>query len=276
MEIKVEAMTNAQRMKWYEKHNSAEYFMPMLPVYIRLDGRAFHTFTRGMKRPFDPTMSSLMTETTKYLVEQSNALIGYTQSDEISLVYESKSFDSQIFFDGRKIKIITTLASMAGAKFTQLAMDAFPDRLRKMLPTFDARGCQFPNRTECVNMILWRVRDAIKNSVTMSAQSVYSDKELHGVNTEQKLDLLIQKNINWNNYPRFFKEGSFARRVTTSKLLTIEELMKIPEKHRPTGEVLRSVVVELDTPPFQKILNKEAFIFEGQAPSVAELISTRG
>lgn len=257
-------LTLGERMKMYESYETNRCFLPTLPVYARLDGRAFHSFTRGMNRPYDSRMSELMIETTKYLVEYTHAKIGYTQSDEISLVFYSNSFDSQIFFDRNIFKMTSILASMATAKFTMLAMDIFPDRVKKMLPTFDCRVISFPNRDECVNMLIWRVRDAIKNSISMASQHYYSDSQLHGVNSTKKLDMLIDKGVNWNDYPRFFKEGVFVQRKLIEKSFSDEELAKIPEKHRPSGSVIRSVVVECDIPPFQSVKNKVEFIFDGE------------
>ncbi|KKL92895.1 hypothetical protein LCGC14_1880070, partial [marine sediment metagenome] len=101
------------RMKMYEKAESGRRFMPLLPVYARLDGRSFSRFTKGFNRPYDKRMSEAMIDTTKYLVEETNALIGYSQSDEISLVWYSDSIDSQIFFDGKIQKMVSVLAALA-------------------------------------------------------------------------------------------------------------------------------------------------------------------
>jgi tRNA(His) guanylyltransferase len=77
------------RMKMYEKFETGRRFLPKLPVIARLDGRSFHSFTNGLGRPFDERLSNLMVNVTNFLVEGSNACIGYTQSDEISLVFYS-------------------------------------------------------------------------------------------------------------------------------------------------------------------------------------------
>src|SRR5690606_20869452 len=96
--------------------------------------------------------------------------------------------------------------------------------------------------------------DAVKNSVTMAAQSVYSDRELHGKHSGDKQEMLWQRGINWNDYPPFFKRGVYLKRITTRRTLTDEELRRIPEAHRPDpGELFdRSSVVELDLPPIRR------------------------
>lgn len=221
------------RLKSYEAVETQGKFLPMLPVYARIDGRCFSKFTKGMRRPYDETMSWMMQETTKYLVENTGALTGYTQSDEISLIWYSDDIKSEIFFCRKKQKMTSILAAMATAKFLQLALENFPDKCDKSLPTFDARVFQLPNMIEGMNCFLWRVQDAVKNSVTMAASEWYSNKQLMGKNSNDKLDMLIEKGINWNDYPKFFKEGSFFKR---------QEYMR--------GDALRTSVIE--TNKFEK------------------------
>lgn len=210
MSKKMDAL--GDRLKSYERMETESKFLPTLPVYARIDGRCFSKFTRGMERPYDSKMSWIMQETTKYLVEQTGALTGYTQSDEISLIWYSDDPKSEIFFCRKKQKMTSILSAIATAKFVQLALENFPDKCLKNLPTFDARVFQVPSKMEGMNCFLWRVQDAVKNSVTMAAGTVYSHKELMNKNGAEKLDMLMEKGVNWNNYPKFFKEGSFFKR----------------------------------------------------------------
>lgn len=235
------------RLKGYEGMETGQQFLPMLPVYARIDGKCFSKFTEGMDRPYDVKMSEMMQETTKYLVEKTGALTGYTQSDEISLIWYSDDPKSEIFFCRKKQKMVSTLSAMATAKFLQLTLQYFPEKCEKSLPTFDARVFQLPTLTEGMNCFLWRVQDAVKNSITMAASSSYSHKELMNKSGAVKLDMLMEKGINWNDYPRFFKEGSFFKR---------QEYLK--------GEAIRTKVVE--TNAFEKFKDltteeKVEFIF---------------
>lgn len=225
MSKKLDAL--GDRLKAYEKMETEAKFLPTLPVYARIDGRCFSKFTRGMERPYDSVMSSMMQETTRYLVEQTGALTGYTQSDEISLVWYSDDPKSEIFFCRKKQKMTSILSAIATAKFLEQALKYFPEKCEKNLPTFDARVFQVPSQMEAMNCFLWRVQDAVKNSITMAASSVYSHKQLMNKNGADKLDMLMDKGINWNDYPRFFKEGSFFKR---------QEYLK--------GDTIRSKVVE--------------------------------
>lgn len=150
--------TIGDRMKAYEAATETR-IIPRLPVMVRLDGRSFSKFTKGMERPFDANFREAMIEVTKYLVEQTHSKIGYTQSDEISLVLYTENLKSgSIFFDGRVQKIASNLASMASVKFLLEMQKRFPEKVdgTKTLPSFDARVFPVPSKTEATNCILWR------------------------------------------------------------------------------------------------------------------------
>jgi tRNA(His) guanylyltransferase len=253
------------RMKAYEAVETGRRFDVALPVYARIDGRSFSRFTRGMDRPFDERMTSAMIETTRYLVGQTHARIGYTQSDEISLVWQAETETSDIFFAGKVQKIVSVLASMAAAKLATVTPEGFRDRL----PHFDARVFQLPSRSEAANAILWRAMDARKNSISMVAQSRFSHTALFGKDQKAMLAMLKEVGVDFEeDYPERFKRGTFLRRLTALRGLTEEELSRIPVERRPVGPVARSSVVEFGVPPFNKVINREAFIFEGAEPEV--------
>lgn len=257
------------RMKLYEQMEAGRKLMPGLPICVRVDGRAFHTFTRGMKRPYDEDMSVAMIETMKFLVEQTDACIGYVQSDEISLVLSDIKAP---MFDGKIAKLNSVIASMATAKFNEVIHKSYPN---KPLAFFDCRCWNVPNRTEAVNNILWREFDATKNSISMAARSVYSDAQLLGKNSSEKQDMLMEKGINWNDYPVFFKRGTYARRVVISRKFTDEELSELPEHHEarnnPDLLITRSSIEVIDMPIFTKVMNRNEVVFDGAMPIVAEL-----
>jgi len=260
------------RMKAYESAETERYFMPLLPIYARIDGRCFSAFTRGLDRPFDIRITRAMIETTKYLVEETHARIGYTQSDEISLVWQQDRYDSEVFFNGKVQKLVSVLASLATAKFNHVCLvdETLQERTKNLMPVFDCRVFQLPNRTEAANAVLWREKDATKNAISMAERSFYSHKALHGKSSSEMQEMIFQKGQNFNDYPAFFKRGTFVRRITEERPFTPEELERIPEKHRPALDTLvtRSRVVELEMPVFTKILNREAVIFDGAAPEV--------
>ena len=257
------------RMKMYEAAEASRRLMPLLPVMARMDGRAFHSFTRGMKRPFDPVFSSCMVDTTVALVKETGACMGYTQSDEISLAWHSQSLQSEIWFDGRVCKMTSQLAAQATLIFYRLVLERMPEYADR-LPSFDARVWNVPNQEEGANAFLWREWDATKNSISMAASAYYSPKELMCVGTRQRLDMLFEKGVNWNHYPDFLKRGTYVQRRSISTPFTQDELDKLPEKHHarlnPNLVVERSVVTRLDMPPLGRVLNREAVIFNGSDP----------
>lgn len=236
------------RMKAYEHIEADRKFVRRLPVVARLDGRAFHTLTRGMGRPYDARFSECMINTMLALVKGFHANLGYTQSDEISLYFEATD---DMVFNGRQQKLHSVLASSCTAHFIREYDKLFPNT--QATPQFDCRVWQLPDVHEVTNMFLWREDDATKNSVSMAAQSMFSHKELHlknGKNMQQMM--LEQRNINWNDYPIFFKRGTYGACRVVEKFLTEEELSSIPEGHRPTGPVMRGECVIVNMPPIRR------------------------
>lgn len=261
------------RMKTYEKFPRGERLMPLLPVIARLDGKAFHTFTKGLDRPYDEGLAKLMAETTRFLVEETGALLGYTQSDEITLIFYSSDRRSQIFMDGKTDKMVSLLAAMATAKFNQKLPEHLPAK-RDRTALFDCRVFNVPTKIEATNNILWRVIDAQRNSVMMAARSVFSDSQVHGKDPGQLQEMLFQKGINWNDYPRWAKEGTYVRRRTVSKPFTPQDLEKLPPNHnywKNPGLMVDRIVVETmgeDMPSYRKIKNRVEFIFNGADPEI--------
>lgn len=222
------------RMKeFYE--NRTRMFLPRRTfTMIRIDGKAFHTYTRGLTRPFDQGLIDDMDATTKYLCEGiQGAKFGYVQSDEISiLLTDFEKLSTDAWFDGNIQKIVSIAASMATAKFNQLRMlrhvknkfeqgttnvtYRYIDLLEEIkLAQFDARTYTIPTEDEVINYFIWRQQDATRNSISSAAQSLYSPKELHGVKTDDMQELIFQKGINWNNYPIGQKRGrSIVKRNT--------------------------------------------------------------
>jgi tRNA(His) guanylyltransferase len=259
------------RIKWYESRYTDQQFMKMVPVMARLDGRAFHTFTKGLDRPYCKQLSKLMVDTTKFLVHETNARCGYTQSDEISLVWLAEDWESDIFFSGKLQKMNSILSSMTSVYFNSLLPEYLPSKKGQM-PLFDCRVFQVPNDTEAVNCFIWREQDASRNSIQMAARSLYSHDELMNKNTSQLHDMLFEKGVNWNDYPTFFKRGTYVRRRVIDRPFTPEEIMTLPERHaarnNPDLRVRRSSVMEEDFPQLTKVENREEVILYGAEPII--------
>ena len=225
-----------QRMKQNYEEIAKTKLYRRSPVILRLDGRSFHTYARGFKRPFDKVFVKTMQETMRYLCENiQGAKIGYCQSDEISiLLIDYDTFNTQAFFDYEVQKICSITASMATLAFNK----AFSEQTLKYLVSLDPKsvqeesdlletygkaeqkGAMFDSRCfnipehEVTNYFYWRQLDATRNSIQMVGQANFSHKELHGKSCNMIQDMLIEeKGINWNNYPVHLKRGSCCIKV---------------------------------------------------------------
>ncbi|TXK83437.1 tRNA(His) guanylyltransferase Thg1 family protein [Paenibacillus sp. N3.4] len=193
------------RMKEYE--NAFRNSLPRrLPVILRIDGCHFHTFTRGMKKPFDETLTNALWETCKFLAQNiMGCKIVYQQSDEISILLTNyDKLTTQSWFENNIQKMVSVSASMATAKFNEVIKPHYPD---KPLATFDSRAWVLPH-DEVTNYFLWRQQDATKNSISMVAQANFPHKQLQGLTGKQLQDkLFLEKGINWNDLPVWQKRG---------------------------------------------------------------------
>src|ERR1700678_949770 len=143
------------RMKRYEAAEAGRRLMPLLPALARLDGRAFHSFVRGLARPFDSRLSELMIDTATFLVRETSATVGYTQSDEITLAWVPDALDTQVFFDGRIQKMTSTLAALCAAYFNRRLPAFLPSEFADRMPVFDCRVWNVPTFEEAANTFLW-------------------------------------------------------------------------------------------------------------------------
>jgi tRNA(His) 5'-end guanylyltransferase len=268
-DMKKEKDLFGDRMKMYENQTCGIKLLPRIPVIARLDGKGFSKFTRGLRRPYDERLSNLMIELTKYLVKETNANCGYTQSDEITLMWYVDDPKSSIYFDGRYFKMVSDLSAMASVFFNRKLVEYLPEKSDKW-PRFDCRVFNVPTLDEAVNTFLWREQDATKNSITMAASAFYSHKQLHKKNGSEKQEMLFQKGVNWNDYPTFFKRGTYVQRKRICRKFTTDELEKLPKKHEarknPDLMIERWVVDRIDIPPLSKITNKVDVIVFGKDP----------
>jgi tRNA(His) 5'-end guanylyltransferase len=196
-------MKLGDRMKMYESASQIKLTRRM-PLIIRLDGKAFHTFTRGMDKPFDKWLINAMQQTTEYLVNNiQGCKLGYTQSDEINLLLtDYDNFDTEAWFDKKLQKIVSIAASMATAYFNKF------DLKNGSIALFDARAFVIP-KEEVANYFVWRQQDWTRNSVQMVAQANFPKKSLFGIScNELQNKLLTEKDINWNDFEPYLKRGT--------------------------------------------------------------------
>jgi len=210
---------------------------------MRLDGKAFHSFTKGLIRPFDVDLVNDLDATAMYLCANiQGAKLAFVQSDEISLLLtDFETIHTDAWFDGNIQKMSSVSASMATSKFNQLRFkrnielmfkqsfknisdgnvvvvdraNAFIDTIK--LAEFDSRVFTIPFVGEVENYFIWRQIDTVRNSISSVAQSMFSHKELDGKNTSDMQEMCFQKGTNWNDFDPKYKRG---------RLIIKEEYMK--------------------------------------------------
>lgn len=244
------------RMKKYE-NITRNYLLSRTPAIIRIDGKAFHTFTKDFDKPFDEALINTMQETMEYLCRNiQGCVLGYTQSDEISLLLvDYKKLNSDAWFNNNIQKIVSVSASMATMVFPRFlkkemrkindltSEDIIQDengydefnpfyKDKKLTALWYAyskaleKGAMFDSRVfnipkeEVTNYFLWRQNDATRNSIQMVGQANFSHKELRGKSCNQIQEMLWQeKNINWNDYPTYQKRGSCCVKPDNEEVL---------------------------------------------------------
>ena len=278
------------RMKSFEALTTQRKLMHGLPVYARIDGKAFHTFCRGLNKPFCMELVETMQEVCKYLVEKTNAKLGYVQSDEISLCWLDVD---KAPFNGKLHKLESVLASIASSKFcTYILQQGLPlleltggfifsdtspehkswiqlaQKVENLIPSFDCRVFQLPNETELANCFIWREIDAVRNSVQMLGQANFSHNSLQGLSAKDiQNKLLTEKDINWNDLDTELKRGTYYKRVLIEKELDDITWAKIPENKRPESRIVtRSVIKQAELPIMKSIKNKVDTYFYNAEP----------
>lgn len=277
------------RMKDYYEKRNRNFLIRRMPVIIRIDGKAFHTYTKGMDKPFDAGLISDMQQTTKYLCENiQGCKFGYVQSDEISLLLtDYDTLQTDAWFDYCQNKMESISASLAtgivnhlriqryfseGVKehfrddvdweYRQISasdiVNYFPIGVPK-IANFDARSFNIP-REEVCNYFIFRQDDCVKNSISMLAQSLYSHKDLQGKNGNEMQEMCFQKGTNWNDLPTFQKRGTAVYKKATKKDLTGKTPISAVQSNRTFwhdandryGIMTNQFVIDLEPPTFSQ------------------------
>lgn len=261
------------RMKTFYEQIPKTKLMRRCPVAIRIDGKAFHTFTRGFQKPFDDVLIESMQETMKYLCENiQGCVLGYTQSDEITLVLiDYKRLNSSAWFDYEIQKLCSIAASMTTMAFNKFffenskrymdkygypkeTMIKYGDQILAYVKAvnkgavFDARCFNIP-KEEVTNLIYWRQLDASRNSIQMVGQANFSHKELQNKSCNDIQDMLMtQKSINWNYLPTYQKRGSCCVR---NKIVIESDGVMATAQLRDTSKSENEWIIDTDIPIFK-------------------------
>ena len=215
------------RMKdFYE--NRTRYQLPRRTYTIlRVDGRAFHTWTKGLTKPYDPEFMECMDAAAIALCKEvAGAKFAFVQSDEISLLAtDFDELDSQAWFDGNIQKWASVSSGIATAAFNEKVVNYFSIvghspviSSKKPNAVFDARVFTIPSSIEVSNYFIWRQQDAERNSVTLLASNYASHKQLHGKNSSERHEIIHNAGDNWANHPVRFKHGGIVRKYVDESL----------------------------------------------------------
>lgn len=235
-------------MKAYEAVSDIS-LMKRVPVVVRLDGKGFSHLTKRMKfkKPFDEWFMAAMADTMVAVASKvQGCVVGYTQSDEISLVMvNDRSLDDEPYFGNRVLKIASITASMASARFNRLLwkLDSKAEEA-----CFDSRPFCVPSATEAMNALIWRQQDCVRNSISSAAYYEIgrekgrktAQKMMHGLDCSKLQELLFQTvGINWSTY---YAPEKKRGTVTCRRLMAIET---------PNGKATRHKWVVEAAPTFQ-------------------------
>jgi tRNA(His) guanylyltransferase len=229
--------TLGDRMKGYEE-SSRSILTAGVPKIIRLDGKAFHTFTKSFKQPYDPAiMDAMIFAASKVMKEIGGiARMAYIQSDECSIVInDAVTEQSQPWFGNQVQKIVSVAASIMSVNFSiKLSKEAY----------FDARVFQLPTVDEVVNNLIWRQQDATRNSISQWSRSMFSHKELQGKNCSEMQDMMmLQKNFNWNDAETWTKRGVVVYKIPGQK--DGERTVWVEDREIPVFTKDRQYIIDL-------------------------------
>ncbi len=240
------------RMKNYEGAYRTKLPIRM-PVIIRVDGKAFHTYTKNCTRPVDAGLVECMSDTARELCKTvQGCQLAYVQSDEISLLLTNyASNDTQSWFENNLQKMVSVSASVASVTFTinsykiwGMGSDWAGGKFPLIKPAyFDSRAFIIPKEDVC-NYFLWRQQDATRNSVQMLARSLYSHKQCTDKNNSELQEMIFQKGINWNDCPIPQKRGRCIVRKA------IEKEAFNPKTGEKTSALRNEWVVDNEIPVF--------------------------
>jgi len=198
------------RMKEFYEFRSKSYLTRRIPVIIRIDGKAFHTYTRTFVKPYDLTLINVFHDTCKYLLKEiQGAKIVYHQSDEISiLVTDYDKLNTDCWFGYNVQKICSVSASMITYIFNKLINESSLKNNIRYPAMFDSRVFNI-SKEDVINYFIWRQQDWIRNSINLYARKHFSDKQLYKKSSLDVRKMLENVGDDWNLLDSYLKNGRF-------------------------------------------------------------------
>lgn len=247
-------------------------------LLARVDGRAFHTFTKGMEKPADLWLLDSMIHATIEVARDFKARLAYVQSDEATFCwhYEPSSQEA-LPFNGREQKLLSLIAGVFSASFIDGLVARDPKRYLELgrVPAFDCRIWEVPSAFEQAEAFAWREKDAVKNAVSTAACTIATPSELAGMKHRERLALLAERDFDWESLPLAFRAGAYVRRQSRMAEIDAETLAKIPMSKRPASGTLfmrHETAVDPKLQSIHQLYNAYEFLTHGEEPKINVIV----
>lgn len=270
------------KVKAYEAVANDRCFAPDAFLLARVDGRAFHTFTKGMDKPADLWLLDSMVHATVEVAADLKSRLAYVQSDEATFCWHYDSAAQGVLpFNGREQKLCSLIAGVFSASFIDALVTRDPKRYLELgrVPAFDCRIWEVPNALSQVEAFAWREKDAVKNAVSTAACTIASSSELAGMKHRERLALLLERGFDWDGLPRAYRAGAYVRRQSRMAEIEPETLAKIPlDKRPPFGTLVmrHETAVDPKLLSIHQLYNAHEFFTFGAEPHIQEGLQEHG
>lgn len=210
------------RIKRYEAASNIR-LTPRSCLFIRVDGKSFHTYCKNKNKPFDNELIKAMQVAAQKTAKQMQGFkLAYVQSDECTfMLTDFDTLDTQGWFNYELNKVVSLSASYFTFFFNQyMGVDE--------VAVFDSRAFIVPSE-DWPNVFIWRQRDWERNSLQMLARNNYTHSELNGKNSAQIHEMLYRKGLNWADLKPVYKNGTFIFQDETTEhiKLTYDNLVEL-------------------------------------------------
>lgn len=262
------------KVKAYEDVGNLRSFKSDAFLLARVDGRAFHTFTKGAKKPVDMWLLTAMIEATKAVSADLHPRLAYVQSDEATFCWHFASPEAGALpFGGREQKLCSVIAAAFTGAFITALIETDPQRYRErgIVPAFDCRVWEVPTVDDQRDAFAWREKDAIKNAVSTAACTIATPKELESLKHNERINLMLQRGFDWEALPQEYKRGAYVRRIARQMTLEPDVLERIPmSKRPPPGSLVtrHSVEVDLKLKTIESVYNWYDVLAHGAEPQL--------
>lgn len=262
------------KVKALEAVANVQCFKPNSFLLARVDGRAFHTFTRGMKKPVDEWLLDSMIDATISVTADFKTRLAFVQSDEATFCwhYDVASQES-LPFNGRTQKLCSLIAGVFSASFINALIKRDSERYLALtrFPAFDCRIWEVASAAEQADAFAWREKDAVKNAISSAACTIATTSELACLKQRERLALLKQRGFDWDALPQAYRKGAYIRRQSRLMEFSTETLAKIPPHKRPPAgiQILRhEVAIDVKLQSIEQVYNISEVLTYGAEPLI--------